>query len=86
MVLAAGFVVFVVFGAAFFAVFGAAALAALGFSTEVFFTLSSLARRARLAFLREAVFFFKRSFLTALSSSLWIFLMFSAVGLALKFF
>ena len=46
---------------------------------------SSLAIFARRDLRREAVFFFKRPFLTALSYSLWIFFMFSAVGLALKF-
>ena len=45
----------------------------------------SFARRATADFLREAVFFFKRPFLAALSYSLWIFFIFSAVGLALKF-
>lgn len=47
--------------------------------------LSSLLIFAKRALRREAVFFFKRPFLTALSYSLWIFFMFSAVGLALKF-
>lgn len=47
--------------------------------------LSSLESLARRALRREAVFFFKRPFLTALSYSLWIFFMFSAVGFALKF-
>ena len=41
--------------------------------------------RARRDLRREAVFFFIKPFLTALSYSLWIFFMFSAVGLALKF-
>lgn len=44
----------------------------------------SFARRATADFLREAVFFFKRPFLAALSYSLWIFFMFSAEGSALK--
>lgn len=46
--------------------------------------LSSFARRATRDLRREAVFFFIRPFLTALSYSLWIFFMFSAVGAALK--
>ena len=40
---------------------------------------------ASAALRREAVFFFRRPFLTALSYSDWIFDIFSAVGLALKF-
>ena len=42
--------------------------------------------RARRDLRREAVFFFIKPFLTALSYSLWIFFMFSAVGAALKVF
>ena len=47
--------------------------------------LSSLAILAKRDLRREAVFFLSKPFLTALSYSLWIFFMFSAVGLALKF-
>lgn len=43
-----------------------------------------LASLARADLRREAVFFLRRSFLTALSYSLWTFLMFSAEGSALK--
>lgn len=53
--------------------------------SNYFVVLSSLAMRARRALRREAVFFLRRPFLTALSYSLWIFFMFSAVGAALKF-
>lgn len=53
---------------------------------EVDLAASSLERRARRDFRREAVFFFRRPFLTALSYSLWIFFMFSVEGLVLKAF
>ncbi len=69
------FVAFLTVLAAFFAVF-------LAFFSTL---LSSLLIFAKRALRREAVFFFKRPFLTALSYSLWIFFIFSAVGLALKF-
>ena len=49
-----------------------------------FLAVNSLASLARRDLRREAVFFFNKPFLTALSYSLWIFFMFSAEGLALK--
>ena len=52
------------------------------FFSALFNSLASLATRD---LRREAVFFLSKPFLTALSYSLWIFFMFSAVGLALKF-
>ncbi len=48
--------------------------------------LAALAYFARAALRREAVFFFIRSFLTALSYSDWALERFSGVGLALKAF
>lgn len=52
----------------------------------VLVAFSALAYFARAALRREAVFFFIRSFLTALSYSDWALERFSGVGLALKTF
>lgn len=49
-----------------------------------FYFALALANLARAALRREAVFFFKRPFFTALSYSDWIFAIVSAVGEALK--
>lgn len=51
-----------------------------------FLAPADLANLARLALRREAVFFFRRPFLTALSYSDWILAMASLVGLSLKIF
>ncbi len=49
-----------------------------------FFAERALEIFVKLDFRREAVFFLRRPFLTALSYSDWIFAMFSAEGFALK--
>ncbi len=57
---------------------------ALGDFSALAGVVAFLANLARAALRREAVFFFIRSFLTALSNSDWALERFSRVGLALK--
>ena len=71
------------------AVFGVDFLVVVDFLVDFFgagFAVSSLARRARRDLRREAVFFFRRPFFTALSYSLWIFFILSGVRSDLKVF